>query len=337
VKLLVIGGTRFLGRHLVQAAVESGHHVTLFNRGQSATSVPAGVEHRVGDRRAGLDSLSPGTWDAVIDTCGYLPGEVAAMADCLHGRVGSYAFISSISVFADFSQPNGEDAAVGRIDDPETTVVDGRTYGPLKALCEEALQSRLGDRALVVRPGLIVGPHDPTGRFTWWPARLARAAPGERLLAPGAPEDAVQFIDARDLAAFILRLVEGGRFGLFNATSPQGLWTMGDVLRACAEVAGTQPSWDWAPSAWLLEQGVGPWMELPLWLPAEGEHAAFMRVETTRAEQAGLKQRPIADTAADTLAWWQALPPEARAFPQTGLAPEREAALLARLAAGVRL
>jgi 2'-hydroxyisoflavone reductase len=335
VKLLVIGGTRFLGRHLVEAALESGHQVTLFNRGQSAAVAPAGVEQRVGDRRADLSPLATGRWDAVIDTCGYLPGEVAAMSDCLHGRVGSYTFISSISVFADFSQPNGEDAALGRIDDPETTV-DGRTYGPLKALCEEALQSRLGDRALVVRPGLIVGPHDPTGRFTWWPARLARAAPGERLLAPGAPDDPVQFIDARDLAAFILQLIEDGRSGLFNATSPRGMWTMGEVLRTCAEAAGTQPAWDWAPSGWLLEQGVGPWMELPLWLPAEGEHAAFMRVQTPRAEEAGLLLRPLADTVADTLAWWQALPTEARAFPQTGLAPEREAALLAKLASGVR-
>lgn len=335
-KLLVIGGTRFLGRHLVQAALESGHQVTLFNRGQSATGEPEGVEQRVGDRRANLSALAMGSWDAVVDTCGYLPNEVAAMADCLQGRVGRYAFISSISVFADFSQPNAEHAALGRIDDPETTVVDGRTYGPLKALCEQALQARFGDRALVVRPGLIVGPHDPTGRFTWWLARLARAVSGERLLAPGAPDDPVQFIDARDLAAFILRLVEGGQSGLFNATSPRGRWTMGEVLRTCAAAAGTQPRWDWAPSGWLLEQGVGPWMELPLWLPAEGEHAAFMRVETTRAEQAGLKLRPLADTAADTLACWKALPPEARAFPQTGLAPEREAALLARLAAGVR-
>jgi 2'-hydroxyisoflavone reductase len=325
--LLIIGGTRFVGRHLVDAARAAGHRVTLFNRGQTAATSPEGVECLRGDRRVDLSALSTGQWDAVIDTCGYLPGEVAAMATTLKGRVGRYVFISSVSAYATFTEPNDEGSPLGRIDDPDTEVVDGRTYGPLKALCERAVSQRFGERSLLVRPGLVVGPHDPTGRFTWWPARVAHAAAGEPVLVPGAADDPVQFIDARDLAAFVMQALASELTGPVNVASPAGQWTMGDVMQACAQAAGTSPAWCWAGSQWLLAQGVAPWNDMPLWMPASGEYAAFMRAKTGRAQAAGLVNRPLADTVADTLHWWQALPPEQQAFGQSGLAPQREAAL----------
>lgn len=330
-KLLVIGGSRFVGRHLVDAALARGDTVTLFNRGQSSSGRVPGAEHRVGDRQGDLAALASGEWDAVIDTCGFLPRDVARMAACLHGRVGRYVFISSVSAYADARFPNDESAALGRIDDPDTEVVDGRTYGPLKALCEQAVSARFGPRALLIRPGLIVGPHDPTQRFTWWPARIARAADGEAVLAPGAPEAAVQFIDARDLAAFVLHAVDTACEGAFNVSSVPGTRTLGEVLRVCAAAAGCQPRLVWADAAALAKAGVNPWIDMPLWLPAEGEHAAFMQVPVARALAAGLRLRPLQGTVADTLAWYRALPPEQQAFTQAGLAPEREAAVLVGL------
>jgi 2'-hydroxyisoflavone reductase len=330
-KLLVIGGTRFLGRHLVDAALAAGHAVTVFNRGRSGLP-PAGVELRTGDRRASLAALDDGRWDAVVDTCGYLPAEVAAMARALAGRVGAYAFVSSVSVYAGHATPNDEDAPRGVIDDPATEVVDGRSYGPLKALCEDALCEALPAQALVLRPGLIVGPHDPTQRFTYWPARLARARDGEAVLAPGAASAPIQCIDARDLAAFVLRALADGRRGAFNLTSPPGRWTMEDLLQACADAAGVRPQWHWAPMDRLTTLGLQPWTDLPLALPDDAEHAGFHRVPVQRALDAGLALRPLAQTVADTLAWWRALPAAAQAFERAGLTPVREAEALAALA-----
>ena len=350
-RLLIIGGTRFLGRHLVAAALARGDEVTVFNRGQSLApeALPAGVRWLAGDRRASLEALAGGTWDAVVDTCGYLPGEVRSLGLALRERVAHCAFISSVSAYADARQPNAEDAALAQLPpQADASVVNGETYGPLKAACEaEALAAWGAERCLLIRPGLIVGPHDPTGRFSWWPARLARTAAGPApaatvpagsppsqtapealVLAPGAPDDPIQCIDARDLASFVLSALDRSLSGAFNLVSPPGHWCMADLLLACAQAAGRQPDLAWVDSVWLQAQGVAPWMDLPLWLPPEGEHAAFMRVPADRALAAGLKLRPLAETAADTLAWWRSLPPEAQAFAQTGLAPEREAELL---------
>jgi len=333
-KLLVIGGTRFLGRHLVEAALAAGDTVTAFNRGRSGAA-PAAVDARVGDRRASLAALDDGRWDAVVDTCGYLPGEVSAMARALAGRVGAYAFVSSVSVYAEHTSSNDENAERGTIDDPDTTVVDGRSYGPLKALCEDTLQAVVGpERALILRPGLIVGPHDPTQRFTYWPARLARAGDGAPVLAPGAPTAPIQCVDARDLAAFILHALRQGARGAFNLTSPPGLWTFGDLLGACADAAGVRPPIDWVPVARLQAVGLQPWTDLPLALPDDAEHAGFMRVDVARALAAGLALRPLAQSVADTLAWWQALPPEAQGFERAGLTAAREAAARDALAGG---
>lgn len=327
-KLLVIGGTRFYGRHLVEAAAARGDQITVFTRGQSG-KVPAGVRHLIGDRRSDLSVLAEGTWDAVLDTCGFLPSEVERMAALLQGRVGTYAFVSSVSVYAGTTQGNDEDAAVGTIEDPETETVDGRTYGPLKALCEAAVQRHFGGSSIVLRPGLIVGPHDPTQRFSYWPARLGRARDGEPVLAPGRPEDPVQVIDARDLAAFTLTLLDRGTGGSFNAIGET--FTMGELMAACAAAASVRPRWCWVPMAELMAQGLQPWSDLPVALPDDEEHRGFMRTDVRRALAAGLRTRPLIETVADTLAWWRALPPAQQVFDKAGLAPEREAAVLRTL------
>lgn len=325
-RLLVIGGTRFVGRHLVEAALARGDAVTLFNRGRSGPA-PAGVEQRTGDRRSDLSALAEGRWDAVVDTCGYLPREVAAMAAVLRGRVRRYVFVSSVSVYASTAAGNTEDDPLATIDDPGTEVVDGRSYGALKALCEAALVDALGTQATVVRPGLIVGPHDPTQRFTYWPARLARAVDGRPVLAPGRPDAPVQVIDARDLATFMLRLIDDDRAGVFNAVG-QTL-TMGQVLQACARAAAVRPELRWIDVATLQQRhGLQPWSDLPLALPDDTEHAGFMRTDASRARGAGLLTRPLAQTVDDTLAWWRALPPELQRFDRAGLDPQREAEVL---------
>jgi 2'-hydroxyisoflavone reductase len=326
-KLLVIGGGRFAGRAIVEAALAQGHQLTTFNRGRQPP--PAGVQALVGDRRGDLSALQSGRWDAVIDCCGYLPGEVAAMADVLADRVDRYLFISSVSVYADHARPCDEDAAVGVLADPSTEVVDGDTYGPLKAACEAALAARLPGRHLSLRPTLIVGPHDPTGRFSWWPARAARARHGEPMLWPGDPQGPLQWIDARDLAAFALQMAGQSTCGALNVGSPAGHWRWGDLAEACAAAAGTGFRPVWVPESRLVSAGVQPWMELPLWIPADGEHDGFLRVDCRRAEALGLRCRAPVATVADTLAWWRALPADAQGFPTTGLSPEREQALLA--------
>jgi 2'-hydroxyisoflavone reductase len=325
---LVIGGGRFVGRHLVDAALARGDAVTVFNRGQARADWPAGVQVLQGDRNADLAALNAGRWDAVIDTCAYRPAEVERLADALHGRVGAYLLVSSISVYASFAQPNDESSPLGRIDDPDTEVVDARTYGPLKALCEAALRQRFGDDALILRPGLIVGPHDPTQRFTYWPARIARASDGDAVLVPGAPHDPVQFIDARDLAAFALDALHARRRGPFNVTSPRRLW--GKVLETCAHVAGRQPRWVWVPAQRLVELQLQPWSDLPVWLPPDGDTAGIAHTSVQAALAAGLRLRPLQETVADTLAWYATLPTEEQAFSRAGLTPEREAAALAR-------
>jgi 2'-hydroxyisoflavone reductase len=328
---LVIGGGRFVGRHLVDAALARGDAVTVFNRGLARSDWPAGVRVLTGDRQGDLGALAGGRWDAVIDTCAYRPAEVSRLAQALGERVQAYLLVSSISVYASFAQPNDETSPLAAIDDADTPTVDARSYGPLKALCEAALVQAVGaEQALVLRPGLIVGPHDPTERFTYWPVRIARAGAGEPVLVPGGPGDPVQFIDARDLAAFALDALHAGRRGVFNLTSPPQRW--GEVLAAIARTAGTAPRWAWADAQQLAALGLAPWSDLPVWLPPQGDTAGMAHTAVQKALAAGLRLRALDETVADTLAWHAALPEAQRGFTKAGLTPEREAAALAALA-----
>jgi 2'-hydroxyisoflavone reductase len=322
--ILIIGGTRFLGRHLVDAALARGHEVTLFNRGRTNPNLFPQVQTIRGDREKDLDQLDGLTWDAVIDTCGYFPRIVRMSAEALRKSAGSYVFISSISVYADFSKRGlKEDDTVGTLSDETIEEITETSYGPLKVLCEQAVRDVFAERALVVRPGLIVGPHDPTDRFTYWPVRIARD--GE-VLAPDRPEVFTQVIDARDLSDFIIHLIEEKTAGTFNTTGPAASLTFGELLETCKQVSGSEAAIRWASAEFLAQHQVAPWSDLPAWLPDDGEDAGFAHVDVTRAIAAGLTFRPLAETVRDTLAWAATRP--ANHEWRAGLKPERERELL---------
>jgi len=312
-KLLVLGGTRFLGRHLVDAALARGDEVTTFTRGKQPGHWGGRVQGLVGNRdprnAPGLAALAAGRWDAVIDTSGYVPRVVRASAELLERRVGRYLFVSSISVFTDASRSGlTERDPVGALADPDTEEV-GKFYGPLKAACERVVSEVFGARAINVRPGLIVGPHDPTDRFGYWVARfvhpdlLGLRAP--EAVVPNPPARPLQFVDARDLAAFMLTLVDKGLDGTYNATSPSGQWTFADLVAALGAAGGAAaPRPAWVNESVLVEQKVEPWIGLPLWIPASfASEAGFMQIDCTKAQRAGLATRPLAATITDTAAW----------------------------------
>lgn len=311
-RLLVLGGTLFLGRHLVDAALARGHAVTLFTRGRLPVPWGTRVEALAGDRdpqRApGLAALGGRAWDAVFDLTGYVPRIVDASAALLHGRVRRYVFVSSISAYASLAHPGiDETAPLATLVDPATEDVPAH-YGALKAACEARVRERFAAAATVVRPGLIVGPFDPTDRFAYWPARFVHPhLLGERppqAVLPAPASRAVQVIDARDLAAFLLDLAERDVAGTFNACSPAGRFTFGDLVEACMVVAAAPPEPAWIDEATLVAHHVEPWTGLPLWLPSsEADAAGFMAVDTARAQAAGLATRPLADTVRDTAAW----------------------------------
>lgn len=340
-KLLILGGTRFLGLHLALLALERGHSLTLLHRGRSAggsTALLQRAEHRIADRddpQALATALGQGHWDAVIDTSAYLPRQVRLSAGLLAERTPHYQLVSSISVYADDAPPPlSERSPLATLADPATEQITGATYGGLKALCESAATAVLGaKRVLVVRPGLIVGPHDPTGRFSWWVRRMARGGP---VLAPGDPGAPVQFIDVRDLAEWMLLQAEGGQPGVVNLTGPTRPLSMAGFLETTREVLNPAATLVWRDEASLLAAGVAPWTELPLWLPAA--QSALHRCSIAEALSRGLRTRPLAETVADTAAWLATLPgaddlmpPQASAGParpQPGLDAGREAALI---------
>lgn len=323
-KLLVLGGTRFLGRHFVAAALARGHALTLFHRGRTNPELFPEAEHVLGDRDGGLGALAGRTWDAVLDPSGYVPRVVGAAAAALAGRAGQYAFVSSISAYAAPLAPGADESApLATLADPAVEEVTGETYGGLKAACEREVARAFGEHALVVRPGLIVGPHDSTDRFPYWPRRLAR---GGEVLAPGRREQPVQVIDARDLAEWLIALLERGASGTYNAAGPAEPLTLGALLEQVALAVGSTGTLTWVDEPFLLERGVQPWTELPLWLPAE--EAGLDEVSVQRAVAAGLAFRPLAETARDTLAWDLARPDAARAGSPV-LDAAREAELLA--------
>jgi nucleoside-diphosphate-sugar epimerase len=315
VRALVLGGTRFLGRALVDALLEQGHEPTLFNRGLTQPELFPDVEKLRGDRSADLSALEGREWDAVLDVAAYMPGEVRLAVETLHDNVSRYVFVSSISVYADQSVPPVEGAAVEELAPGQETDEDPELYGARKAACERIVEEAIGDAALVVRPGLIVGPHDPTGRFTYWPHRVAR---GGEVLGPGSPDDLVQFIDVRDLASWIVQATANGAGGTFNATGEP--MRFGDLLEQCRAVSGSDATVTWVASGQLLAEEVGPWMELPLWLPL-AEYAGIQRASVERARATGLTYRPLAETIRATLA-------DAEPVDGVGLTPERERELL---------
>ncbi len=300
-RILILGGSLFLGRHMAELALARGHEVSLFHRGKSNPGyAPTGAEVIHGNRDGGLDALGESCWDAVVDTCGYFPRIVRQSAQTLKSRVSRYLFVSSISVYAE-PIPVGatEDAPLGQLPDGAEETITGETYGPYKAICEQEVLQAFGERALIVRPGLIVGPRDPSDRFSYWIRRLQQ---GGRLLAPGKPQDPVQFIDGRDLAEWCLDLLERQCGGVYHATGPEDTLSMGSFLRAGAESLGTQIEPVWAEETWLLEREVAPYMELPLWVPQEG-YAGHNRVNCRLAIEAGLRFRPLAETLRDTAAF----------------------------------
>lgn len=321
-RVLVLGGTVFLGRHLVAAALERGHQVTTFTRGRHNPDLFPTVEKLHGDRDGGLEPLSGRRWDAVIDTSGHVPRTVKESAERLSTAVEHYTFISTLAVYAGFPAVPGldEGAPVRTPADPTIETVGPETLGPLKALCEDAVEAAMPGRALHVRAGLLVGPHDQTDRFTYWPRR---AAMGGEVLAPGKPELRVQIIDTRDLAGWILEAMESHRTGVYNATGPASPLTLERLLETCRAEAGSDARFTWVDDQFLLSAGVKPRMELPLWMPGAPGAAT---VDCRRALAAGLSLRPLAETVRDTLAW------DAQRGPgvplRAGLARERETQLL---------
>jgi len=335
-KILILGGTGFTGPFQVRYALSRGHAVTVFNRGKTHPGeLPKAAEQLLGDRNGQLDALKGRKWDVVIDNPTTLPVWVRDAAQILKGNVDRYVFISTISVFADVSKPgtdeNGPLAKYAGADAMKETVATLRAsnyglYGPLKVLSEKEAEQWFPGKALVIRPGLIVGPGDETDRFTYWPVRVAR---GGEVLAPGDGNDPVQFIDARDLAEWTIRMVEQGNVGTYNATGPKQTLTMGKMLDGIKQATKSDARFTWAKAEFLAAQKVWAWSDMPVWIPAEGEHLGFSRISNAKALGKGLTFRSIADTTQATLEWFRKQPAERQAKLKSGVTAEREAAVLA--------
>jgi nucleoside-diphosphate-sugar epimerase len=343
-KLLILGGTRFIGRHLVTAALARSHQITLFNRGQHQSTALTGVETIYGDRNRNLDKLQGLRWDAVVDTSGYLPRTVRDSAEFLSDSVDRYVFISTVSVYADLSVVEVDETAplatltseqldqANEIDSSGQTsaVTYGKMYGGLKALCEQAAEEALPNRVLIIRPGLIVGPYDYTDRFTYWVARVAR---GGEVLAPGRPARPVQFIDVRDLAEWTVKMIERKETGVYNAGGLANSLTMESVLDECKTVSNSDASFTWLSEEFLMGEKVAPWSEMPLWMPEEdAPHLkGFMFINCDKAVGAGLRFRPLRETIKQTLKWHETLKTWNSSLStqhSAALAPDKEQRLL---------
>jgi 2'-hydroxyisoflavone reductase len=328
-RILVLGGTRFVGLHLVEAARSCGHAVTVFNRGR--TPLPwADVEQLTGDRETDdLESLRGRAWDACIDVSGYRPEVVRASAGLLRDRVESYAFISTVSVYALPAEPPiDETGALARM--PAEGAGDGPgLYGPLKVACEHEVETAFPGRCLILRPGIVAGPHDPTNRFAWW---VERAARGGAMLAPGGPETPLQLVDGRDLARFAVALIGARAAGVYNVCGDPS--SFGELIAACTAATGGTARPVWVSEATLLAEGVEPFSELPLWIGEDPEARGFYAFGNARARAAGLSLRPLEDTARDTWEWIASVragtapEPVRGTFVARGLSPERERAII---------
>lgn len=347
-RILILGGSGFLGPAVIDAALARGHKITVFNRGLTEKKkeelygehLPEGVERLIGNRDPdkhadekdpatprGLAQLEgAATWDAVVDTSGYVPRIVKASAEALRERVKHYTFISSVSVYASMTEPGGDESRpLAVIADPkDEDFRHPEKYGALKALSEQAAEAAMPGRVCNIRPGFIVGPWDPTDRFTYWPQRVAKGGP---MLAPGAPEDQIQVIDVRDLAEFIVRNIERNTTGIFNALGPQQGLTIGSLLKASKAVSGSDAELVWVPTEFLLNGHLQAG-ELPIWLPTTGDTAGFHRWNVAKPMAAGLTFRPIEETVKATLDWWNKLPETRRAEVRAGISADKEAGIL---------
>jgi 2'-hydroxyisoflavone reductase len=306
-KILILGGKKFLGLALIEAILKAGHTPTLFNRGITNPDLYPEVKNLVGDRDGDLNTLKRRKWDAVIDTSGFVPRIVKQSAALLSNKCEIYTYISSVSVYNDFLAPDiTEDYKLGQLKDPADEDYTGESYGPLKALCEYEIQKNFDGKVLVFRPGLIVGPNDPTDRFTYWPYRVSL---GGRVLAPAPPSSSLQFIDVRDLAEFIIKMIEKKYEGVFNVTGPKKPATLGSLLVACREAALSEANFTWVEESFLLKEGVRPWVDLPLWVPiSDPAFTGFYNININKALKAGLSFRPLSKTVSDTLAWLKTRP-----------------------------
>ncbi len=321
-RILVIGGTQFVGRHLVTQALARGHELTLLHRGRTNAELFPEAEHLLADRNADLGVLDRRAFDATVDVCAYVPRQVRHLAAALHGRGGQHLYVSSVSAYAPATKSgHDESAPLNPAPDPPTETIDASTYGGLKAECERVAHELYGDQLTIVRPSYVIGPHDPTGRFPWWVQRIAR---GGRVLAPGPTDAPFQAVDARDLAAFMLRLLESGTTGAFHAAAPAPPYSFADMLTDVAgAVAPEGTRLIWVDARWLTDHGVDAGM-LPMW--DEGSYEWDLALDPGRAVGEGLEPRSIRESARDTLAWLRA----DGSADGTGLDAEREASLLAR-------
>ena len=331
-RILILGGTGFIGPYQVRYALSRGHKVTTFNRGKTHPGeLPKEVEQLIGDRNGKLDALKNRQWDVAIDNPTTLPAWVRDAAQVLKGNVDRYVLISTISVYAD-PPPSGldEDSPLQKYDGPdpynetlEAMKAGGyKTYGPLKALSEKEAEKWFPGKTLIIRPGLIVGPRDETDRFTYWPARIGR---GGEVLAPGTPNDPVQFIDARDLAEWTIRMVENREKGIYNATGPIKPLGIGEMLEEIKAALNSNATFTWLPYEFLKKHDVQSWSDMPVWA---GDELGLARTKINRAIGKGLTFRPLADTTRDTLAWFKSLPQDRQSHLKAGLSPEREAEVL---------
>jgi 2'-hydroxyisoflavone reductase len=335
-RLLILGGTGFTGPHQVRYALSRGHKVTVFNRGKTHPGeLPKEAEQLIGDRNGQLDALKGRTWDVVIDIPTTLPVWVRDAAQILKGNVDRYVFISTISVYADNSKPGMDEtgplakyAGADPMKETLLTLRDSnyRLYGPLKVLSEREAEKWFPGKTLIIRPGLIVGPGDETDRFTYWPVRVDR---GGEVMAPGEPSDSVQFIDARDLAEWTIRMVEQGDTGIYNATGPKSKLSMKEMLDGIKKATRSDARFTWVNADFLIAHNVRPWSDMPVWVAPRGDETGFSQISVKKAVSKGLTFRSVPETAQATLEWFRKQPAERQATLRAGIKPEREKEVLA--------
>ncbi len=339
-RILILGGTGFIGPHMVHEALRRGHEISLFNRGRTNRALFPDLELLVGDRNNGLDALRGRTWDAVVDNSGYVPRHVADSAQLLSPAVSRYIYVSSVSVYAamsgnltaadyhDVDVANTEyDSALVTMPDETVEEVTSETYGPLKVLCEKAATEAMGeDRITILRPTWVAGPGDNSDRFTYWPVRVSR---GGEMLVPGAPADRIQIVDVRDLANFVVDSLEQKITGIYNMVNPPRTYSMGQLMTDCQVITGSDASLTWVDLPFIEKHGLHTGGELPIWAPASGDTRSDAIVNGDRSFARGMTTRPERETIRDILQWWPTLPEDRRNNIRAGMSAEREAEMLA--------